>query len=444
MPEINSPWSLYEKPKPYPLDPVLERDLTIEFAVDHRDWNAERDLGIQIHRTHIAGLPYHEAFQRSLDVFLRINDIHFRAKRGAMSRIQADAKLGSVLSHSRELVAMEHAETVPSSYHTRLHEQYQSLQSIQGTSDWDRWFYPKVESLHRRIDVWGKNFAWIHQLQERVGKAISGREGEIREDANNVWAQLSAKRGYGIKTCFFPSPLFLDPSQVFYVTDESLGIEDRAILQMFIPNLIAIIGLGEKPSVLEEIDPKIAWEERTKVKFHTMQMGKAYAVFGITQDGIIHTSVDTLIPLKEAFLNKGAEGVFELFRLFMFMRLYDLTARADLVNDLPSIDQLETEALRRIKRFDYKRLVLPRIRPLDPEPPDQEETNNEKRRFIDRHHVTWFVRRLPAGYQASEKAIEYAKEHNVTLKDDETIVREHWRGKETTKPPRATKASFKH
>ena len=453
MPEIYRPWNLYEKPTPHPLGSGLERDLTIEFAVNHRDWETERRLGEQIYETHIAGLPFHDALQRSLNVFLVINNIHFKARKGAVSRVQADAKLSSVLSHSRDLVVMEHAVAIPEGYLTRLHRQHESLQSTEGTSDWDRWFYPKVESFHRGFNAWKKNFNWILQLQERIGGTIIGRENEIREDADKIWRQLIDNRGYGIKTCFFPSPLFLDSSQVFYATDESLGIEDRAIRQIFIPDLVAIIGLGEKPAVTDEINPRIGWEENKRVKFHRIQMGKAYIAFGVTQDGVIHTSVETLLPLRKVFESMGAESVFELFRLFMFMRLYDLTARADLVNDLPSIDQLEAEAVknregflgfgRRIKRFDYKRLVVPRLlKPIDSVSPEEGTENNEERRFIDRYHVIWFVRRLPIGYHASERATEYAREHGVVLRENETVVREHWRGKDTIKPSRATRAQF--
>ncbi len=466
MAEVYTPWSLYEKPKPVQIDRSLETTLAVEFRRNDRSWSREAILGQQVYQDQIANLPYHQAFQRSLNVFLRINDIHYPTKRNALSKLEADAKLSSVIAHISEQVALEHAVETPEEYINRMHNQGDALGTTPGT-EWNRWFYPKVKTLATQLQIWRYMLPWIDGLQGRLGETISGKEEEIKADADLVWAQLNENRGYGVKNCFYESPLFLDSQHAFFLLDPSLEIPDLNLRRSyFVPGIEAVVGLGEKPRLGQDLTPRIDDQHTGIVKYHRIGTVANHGLYPITEGGDIHSSVQSNLSLREVFAKRGAEGVYELLRLFTLMRVYDLTARAELVDKLPSINKLEKEASRnkagflgflgrgkQLKHFSYKQLLVPRIKAIQPEtpieqsPPEiiQEEPEQEStRRFVDKHHVTWFVRKLPEGYHASESAKELATEHKVILGENETIVKDHWRGNRIPEVNRPTRAKFKN
>lgn len=455
--ERYSPWHLLRKPEPYPIDRSLEQELAIEFRSPDRNREREKALAVAIIQGNTSGLSYHDAFQRLFNLFARINSIHFGTRKGALSKTRSDAKFNSIQSHMIARLALDRAMEVPDSYVDKLTLQAASLSSKDGVDSIDNWYYPKVEGLANEINASKWTRGWIKKLSERVGPAIKGKEDEIRQDAEEVWKQVVADRAYGIKNCFFGSPLFFNDSHVFYVMDRSLGLEDPLLQKEYLPSDIeVVIGIGERPKgmtpQLQVSDIKIG----NTIKYHRIEFGPLHTICAVTSGGDIRTNVTNLFSLRESFEAEGNVGLFHLLRLFMFMRLYDLTARAVTVNKLPSIGRLEGEIARNrtgllrlgkeVKPFNYKTLLLPRIKPIADEPdptPQTLDQNEEVQRFVDRHKVTWFIRRLPDGYHSSETAKQYALEHGVTLKEQETIVREHFRGKETNKPERPIKAEFR-
>lgn len=75
-----------------------------------------------------------------------------------------------------------------------------------------------------------------------------------------------------------------------------------------------------------------------------------------------------------------------------------------------------------------KRLVIPRVR-AHHEGQNVESTQTDHlERTVRQHNVTWHIRELPNGWRASPAALELAQKLGITLKENETIVREHKRG----------------
>lgn len=460
MAEVYTPWKLYEKSKAVPLDKTLETKLTLEFVRNERSWAREAEIGQEAYRANLRGLPLHQALQKSLGVFVRVNDIHYPIKGRALSKVEVDAKLSSVITHMGEQVVLDHATEVSDSYLADMYNQAYILETTPGT-EWNRWFAVKVRNLAVCLQIWKFMLPWIDGLKEKLGETVRGREAEVKKDADLIWDQLTGNRGYGVRNSFYLSPLFLDSQHAFFLLDESLENPDANLRRgYFIPNMVALLGIGEKPGFGKDLTPTTTKHQSGIVKYHTIDTAANHGIYPITEDGDIHTSILSNLSLREVFARREAEGVFELFRLFSFMRLYDLTTRADLVDKLPSIDKLEREVSRdrsgllgvlgigkKLKPFSYREILVPRTKPLEPEPEAdviKEEQNPESpKRFTDRHHVVWFIRRLPEGYHASQSAKELAKQHNVELKPDETIVRDHWRGNREPQVKRPTQAKFR-
>ena len=71
------PWTLFNKPKPVPLDRDLESRLFLQFVTKgNRNWDTELEIADNIYQRNIEGLPYHQAFQKFLGIFFRVSDIH--------------------------------------------------------------------------------------------------------------------------------------------------------------------------------------------------------------------------------------------------------------------------------------------------------------------------------------------------------------------------------
>ena len=445
-----SPWSLYERPSPFHLGPEIESGLHLHFVTKgERKWSEEFALSEQIYKKELAGLPFHEAFGKYLSIMLRVSDIHLPLEKANKPR--SISVLSGIQVALIELLAMEHAEKIPQSYFETLRNQEQLLLE---TEHPDKWFLPKVRNLIHRVEGWRNIYDWIDLIRKRLGHLKSQLDPqEIQGECSEIAKRISEDRAYGVKNCYFTSPLFLKPNQAFTIFDERLGIPDK-IDKYDMPNdTIACIGVGDKPRGKIEVIP-IAEEYIHNIKWRGFGTNFTSAIFSVNQSGEISSSVlGAMVPLRYGFERKKALPEYELWRAFMLMRLYDLTKRADVIEKMPSLDKAEREISKgeggilgigkKVKRVDYRSLLFPRVKYDATEVVDTNESVEQKR-FIDQHHVTWFVRRLPIGYNATERAIEYANEHGVTLREGETIVREHFRGKSREEAiEKPTKASFR-
>lgn len=438
-----TPWVLFDQPRKLSLDKDLGYELRVAFVTKgDRNWDEELQLADTLYNRYLPGLPYGEAFQTFLNLFNTININYSPLRKESPGR--SVNVLSALTSHIIEGLCIEYAQGVPNSYLSRLKEQASSLEGTRDPNN--QWFFTYLNALTIHLEKWQRTYRWIDQLKTRLDTALINVETEeIVTSEKEIWKKLTEERGYGVKSCYFNSPLFLDDKDVFYMLDQRLGgIEDPKVLQLFQPDIMAVIGIGSRPT--QSLTPAtIDLEYKTSVGQTLIGLSgtkEISGLFPIDQSGEVRTGVFSHTPLRRAFERKGAIKGFEFWRLFMFMRLYDLTHRADFVDRVSSMGRFEEEAMRgsrglfglgpnKVRKMpDYKTLVLPRTKPLEPEP---REELIEERRFVDRHHVTWFVRILPSGYHATERAKLYAKEHGVNLQDYETIVREHWRGQDREK-----------
>lgn len=451
----SSPWWLFERPRPLTVDRNLTRRLHLEFVTQGpRQWNRELELADELYQTYIAGNAPEEACQAFLNLFIRISDIHLPLQRANPQR--SVPVLNTFQEHLAENLAIEHSKSASEAFRSALGQQAEALDHYHGP---DAWYYPKVLNLAVKFEVWRRNYAWIHRMQERLHHTVAAADvAEIQESSQQMWSKIVEDRGYGIRNCFFISPLFLDHDQAQLVLDPELHVGDTEVRPPMLDNVFAILGVGEKPRFGQALKPDVEVYEDSSHDIKQYRVGVRgfnAQLFAVDDSGEIRTNPISYIPLRRVFEKEDAIGTFELWRLFLYMRLHDLTRRAELVDRLPSIDDIEKETVKGtrilggliskpIKKINYKFLVIPRLKPEEPESKTKDLEEEGSRRFVDRHHVTWFTRRLPKNYHASDRAKEYAKAHGVTLKPEETIVREHYRGKKTEDTSeRATKAVFR-
>ena len=428
------------------MDKDLERRLFLAFVTKgDRDWSTELRLADDLYARYLDNIPYPAVIQQFLNLFFAVNFIHKPLEKDNKPR--SVGVMNMIQEHLSEQLGIDHAQEVPDSYIDSLWKQAADFQ--QESDPKKLWFVPKLQNLAWRLYMWKQIHQWINRLAKRVSPLVVGLEIEqIHQAAQEVWSRTTSEREYGVKTCYFHSPLFLAGRDVFHVFDEKLGLEDAKVIDIAPENTFAYLGIGSRPQTKISPQPYESIRRLGVQNLGVMIEGVRF-IFAIDNTGGVRTALG-YIPIKRAFDKVGAASIFELLRLFLLMRLHDLTRGADLVNKLPSIDETEKDAGKKEggilgigakrKRLDYMLLAVPRTKPANriKKPVAEEGT-----RFIDRHHVTWFVRRLPEGYHASQRAVDFAASHGVTLGPGTTIVREHWRGQVGDQSNRPTKAVFR-
>ncbi len=441
------PWVYLKRPTERRFDPKLEYQAYTTFLSVRPGRTMDvLSLSDRIYDSQLRGQTYPEAVQGYLDLALRLSNIHLPVQQRNGTR--SVPVLNGIISNLSSSLAIEYAEKITEDQIQQLTHQMDL--TLRG-DEWSEWFHPKINVLLYKLESCRGINEWLDYFSKLPVEVLDADV--LRESADKVFANSRDLRGYGVKTSFFKSPLFLPSGFVFHFIDPEMVADMR---QVKIDPPLAWVSIGPVPKEELHVDTESSSRKRnfTSTRFIVKNIS---SIFSLNNDGEFHLSPNDQIPLKRVFEEKGIGDAYEMWRLFMLSRFFDLTRRADIVDSIPSIDEEEMAIVGEIDASKsilpwakkkkvkleanrFKRLVVPRAKPQE-EPNDSGE--EKVRRFVDRHMVTWFVRPLPKGYHATERAIEYAREHDVLLYEGETIVRSHWRGSDKGKPKLPVKASFR-
>lgn len=449
--QYSSAWTIVDRPQRIKIGEQRAVELRNVFLNrGERDREKEKKLVDSLYENIGKGRSLREATQNTLNAVQTISDIHLQNQKTTKdwsAQIMNDLFEG-VFSR----LALEYGEAVPQSFMNGLLEQ-EAILSQQKTP-YERWYTPKIHGIANAFKETKNSNHWLHELKTRLRGQVEGLNiDDLRQEADEMWRMVQDERVYGIKDCFFNTQLFLSSKESFFVYDPEFGIEDPQIRKVF-KQFEALFAIGPLP-IRNKVkasyhDESQKLSKDLKLKFHHVEFQNATSLFFVDHDGKFVLNVSKTYDLEDVFKKAGMEIEFQYFRLFMYMRLSDLTRRIDPASPSPSLDEFEQDAAKKTvgflgfgknhKKPDYKRLVVPRMIKDSPVGKKEEE---QLKRFVDKHKVVWHIRKLPQGYHATERAIKYAQEYNVTLTEGETIVREHWRGNIGNQEERPTKATFR-
>lgn len=455
------PWTLFNEPRPLPLEQSFAHRIRLEFVTKgERMLDREEGLTEDLYQHYIEGQPYKQAMQAALNLFVNMREIHAPLEKagGKAAKPRDHAVMSGMQTNIIDRVVSQHIREIPADFSEQLKDQ---LSAIEGSREWKhQWFIAKFHKLILATNSWRWHDNWMQGLKGKIGNAEMGEEREIRREADEIWSRVKEERRYGIKSSYFPSPLFLDRPKVFYITDPPEEEKDVKEVKFMQPAFAYLVMLGERPTEI----PQFGIIEDRYVGgigaiFNTLSGVGDAANFEnsvtISDEGELKSTIESYSSLRNTFGQLGYGKEYEMFRLFLIMRLRDLTCASEVSDQLPSINEFETEVAKgeggvlgvgkKIKKIDYKTLSVPRKKSEEELTAGTKTEEKEEKRFVDMHHVTWFVRRLPKDYSPSVQAIGYALEHGITLNSNETIVREHYRGKkrpEGQEDTRPTKAVF--
>jgi hypothetical protein len=197
-------------------------------------------------------------------------------------------------------------------------------------------------------------------------------------------------------------------------------------------------------SVVEIIHSRKQKHQRLKLGFDQTVEGVAEVSttdldpiinISIGKDGELYGDSYGKISIRDIAVRKGRYAAYRELQAHLYAHYYDLTHRLEDVYQAQKETGEKTDPAEPFSQttdpFEtMTRLVIPRVQLTKGElaSATEAEVTEDAYSKVKRHGVTWHRRVLPEGWHASPKALELAAKLGVTLKDNETLVKEHERG----------------
>ncbi len=154
------------------------------------------------------------------------------------------------------------------------------------------------------------------------------------------------------------------------------------------------------------------------------------------KDGELYNDATCNDPLLPTAVELGKYTAYRDLQATILSHYFDLTHSYEEVTAIKKAEKVSAATTRTTNEPTelISKLLIPRVR-YNPE--EQNQDNGESpddseaersHRTVRRHDVTWHIRKLPEGWNASPAALQLAREINVTLEPNETIVKDHKRG----------------
>jgi hypothetical protein len=331
-----------------------------------------------------------------------------------------------------------------------------SLLALTKDDEWGRWFYPKLNHVNRilvsKINI--AIFAFDAQLTDKERERFDALEASLGKSLSQITDEmvmaLHEHRAYGIKPCFFRDGVFHKKEDAWLFTD----VDELRDPEFDIFGLRSDAFAWIQLTSLETL--KSAEVTRHEVVIDAEQGIRTYGVgvdamstldFILNRSGSLTFGEVGAFSVRDLFRVMGREREFDVLRYSLVLQLFDLVVPVKIVRGLPSLPvhrpRRPTEPSALEDLFNPK-LVLPRIKILGNQPDlvralDEEATEEEeglKRRSPRRHECSGGRRELPPGKHASPEARARAAAAGIELKENQTFVKKHKRGKGALVIPR--------
>lgn len=392
-------------------------------------------LAGQLHRNFLRNQPFIEI----LKGFLRILSILNKTKNKVIG-VDASAQ------PMNDLIAALAAQIAGSNeFGEREYDAIMRAANQAKEEELTAWFYPKYRTLANAVVKAMYARRYIDSLHGRVSPAMyEAREDkdpsqEYKQLADELMTAIRTLRGYEIKDSLFHDRTLCGKGEVMTIVSPQVYLHENPELDHMLQDAMAIIALAKseeveslKPVAVHELGPTI--DDKWRLELVTTSYHSSFMCFiddqgEIDLGGSLHQE-----SLREFFEKKNLSHLYELVRLSLIARVYDMLIPAEIVDSLPSLDglSLDEEELRVLSREDQEKmvkriraLILPRIKII----------REERQRIVDilekervgelekRHHakpledVTYIAHRvrLPRGSKPRPEAFELAKKHNPPI-----------------------------
>ncbi len=288
------------------------------------------------------------------------------------------------------------------------------------------------------------------ELQERFqadGFHVEEEKKEYRKINNELFEGIKQLRRYSVASSMYEDGLSHGQGQAWVVMDPVPLRRSSDILKKTFQHVIAAFLFTSESQEIQEISAR-PWVD-TSSRLHMARIDFSFPYdyrYDLGDDGEIYLISHPLkLALRDICTRMSHEGVYELLRFFFITHIFDLVVPREISEQAPSLHNLKKtiENMRQetgeSSDVCIRKLVLPRKLILkdrqkvqDAIDRSQEEGHAEVERRTGKkidHRVGSPVR-LREGYKRHPQAVEWAAEHGVVLKDDET-----WRQPTDPKKP---------
>lgn len=283
------------------------------------------------------------------------------------------------------------------------------------------WFMPKIQLMHQEIAARSQSKQTAERMTPASQESIDAYGGAdaLRSDIAEFISRTMHERRYGVKAAYTEASF--GGSWVYYDADDytdvfPVDVDPAYAAIVFHTPLTELNDLKLESEVIEYTNTA-----KSHVVTGALAAMKPDARYVIGYDGELYADDALVEPVRR--LLKDSPGTYESLQAELIANLYDLTAAGDTVvaSRKPNV---RTKPDPKQPYDPILQLLLPRLKKsyIGPEPEEQGS------RYVREHDVTWFTRKLPAGWKASPDAVALAKRHNITLEPHETFVRQHKRG----------------
>lgn len=260
----------------------------------------------------------------------------------------------------------------------------------------------------------------LTQLEEEFG-LLDGIRAKLLE-------VLSTHRKLGVKPSFYPDPLLADKTMSWVFYDPLEFLEKVGVAEdVKVGDILA--GVLITPTMLIDSLELVTADYRPEGYNGTLTRKSFRTSFPQACTGVITTDGRLDFSYGRGYytfdkLSPSQHRTNQLLELQALSLVAELVCPVEVVSEsIPHQVGVNGPG----KTNEIGKLIVPRIRRLLASP-SVHQTNGT--RSIRIHDVVWHIRKLPEGWEHTNKAQEFAELHGISLAPGETFVREHQRGSE--------------
>ncbi len=320
-------------------------------------------------------------------------------------------------------------------------------------------FYPKVHALCQAYEHRRSGLLQLRRVPESEiaswQEALTGIDVDAVSD--EIAVGIDQLRAYGVKPCVFNDGL-LQPAGTSWVFGDGYDLRrtvDPDGQWDFLASSLAVTILTPEHEVRRT--GRVAPSTRIEVSGQARMVGFGLDVRALLSASIYEGGRMTadpeigVIPLDMYFAQSGRRAMFPIFRLIHLLRLYDLVVPVEAMRQaaLPGwpgrpvseAGRQPRQARREPPERFFRTLVVPRLRLLgDTGALDRamaHEVDDARRlterlttKLMDRHDIVGFLRPLPLGRRATDRARTLALQERgiAAIPEGYTYVKNHSRG----------------
>lgn len=260
---------------------------------------------------------------------------------------------------------------------------------------------------------------------------------EYRKLANDIFTGMKALRRYSIASSMYEDGVSHGPGKAWVIMNPVPLRRANDVLEKSFRHTLAALLLCTDSSAITDISANPRMDDSSQLHLQRIDYSFPYDYrYDFGDDGEIYLCMHPFkLPLKDICTRMGCPGVYEFLRFLLVAHLFDMVVPVEVSEQAPSLHRLRERIQREQQETGespdviIRRLVLPRkhiVRDTEKLQKAIDDSNDEGHAEVERRlgrkieHRIGSPMRLREGCKRHPLAVQWALEHGITLKDNET------------------------